>query len=292
MARTLDQIIAELNPTYQPQIQSVQTQLGQIPGQIQVQEQAVGAQKDQAYEDIISGARRRGLGFAGIPLGEQAKYAATNYAPALANLRQAGVQQATSLQDAINQIQERRDTLARSIQGTEQANEFSALQTQKANEFSALEAQKAREWQARQAELDRKATAANTAASTISPTDWSSVIGGGYSPTTEPAVSKPYYDTAALSSGKGFYFYDAKGTPINALQFSKMTGKGFRAVLQEMVGKGDANAKIALDLLNKRIITENGRGTNLPAQYKANLTALGISGDKWSAATGSGGRGW
>lgn len=121
MARTLDQIIAELNPTFQPQVQSLQQQQQAIPQEIQTQENALNAQKDVAYEDIVNGARRRGVGFSGIPLGEQAKYAATTYAPALAGLRQQGQQKAMSLQDAILGINERRDTLGQNIYQTEQA---------------------------------------------------------------------------------------------------------------------------------------------------------------------------
>lgn len=120
MARTLDQIIAELNPTFQPQIESIKQQQQLIPQQIQSQEQALNAQKDVAFGDILSGARRRGLGFSGIPLSEQAKYLSTNYTPALAGLRQQGQQQAMSLQDALLGIQERQGTLANQIYQTEQ----------------------------------------------------------------------------------------------------------------------------------------------------------------------------
>jgi hypothetical protein len=118
--RTLQQIISELSPTFKPQIKSLEQRAQLIPGQIQAEESALGAQKDQAYEDIVSGARRRGLGFSGVPLGEQAKYAATDYAPALARLRQSGQERAYSLQDAILGINERRDTLGQQIYQTEQ----------------------------------------------------------------------------------------------------------------------------------------------------------------------------
>ena len=119
-ARTLSQIISELNPTFQPQIQSLEARANLIPSQIASEEAGLGAKKDQAYEDIVSGARRRGLGFSGIPLGEQAKYAATDYAPALARLRQSGQERAYSLQDAILGINERRDTIGQQIYQTEQ----------------------------------------------------------------------------------------------------------------------------------------------------------------------------
>jgi len=115
MAKSLDQIISELNSSYQPQVDLLRTRQQAIPGAIKAEETALGAKKDQAYDDILSGARRRGLGFAGIPLGEQAKYAATEYTPALARLRQSGQEQATSLEESILGINERRNTLAQTI---------------------------------------------------------------------------------------------------------------------------------------------------------------------------------
>lgn len=119
-ARTLSQIIAELNPTFQPQVKSLQERANLIPGQIKAEESGLQAKQGEAFNSILGGARQRGLGFAGIPLGEQAKYTATEYLPALARLRQSGREQAMSLQDAILGVNERRDTLGQQIYQTEQ----------------------------------------------------------------------------------------------------------------------------------------------------------------------------
>lgn len=151
-ARTLDQILTELKPTYAAQTQSLQEQANLIPKQIEAEEGALNAKKDQAFTDILSGARRRGLGFSGIPLGEQAMYASTEYAPALARLRNAGHERALSLQQAILGINERRDTLAQQIYQQEQDRAFQAEQ-----------ARLAREAQERQAAASRAAAAASAA---------------------------------------------------------------------------------------------------------------------------------
>jgi hypothetical protein len=87
MARSLDQILAEVTARSDPQRNIVLGQISSLPTQQAADESSLVAKKDQAYEDITAGARRKGLGFSGIPLGEQAKYAATEYAPALANLK-------------------------------------------------------------------------------------------------------------------------------------------------------------------------------------------------------------
>lgn len=119
MARTLDQIVAELNPTYQPQVDSIRQRQAAIPGQIEAEEKGLQAKQETAFGDILSGARRRGLGFSGIPLAEQAKYTSTEFLPALARLRQSGNEQRQSLEDAILGIYERRNTLANQMRQQE-----------------------------------------------------------------------------------------------------------------------------------------------------------------------------
>lgn len=107
-AQTLDQIISSLQSVYQPQLDSVATQQAALPAQYDAQAQGLNAQKNDAFNQILSGAQQRGTGvaFGGIPLGEQAQYTASTYAPALANLATAQTQQQQSLADQINSINE------------------------------------------------------------------------------------------------------------------------------------------------------------------------------------------
>lgn len=248
-ARTLDQIIAELNPTFQAQTNSLQQQMGLIPEQIKTQEAALNAQKDQGYADIISGARRRGTGiaFGGIPLSEQAKYNATTYAPALANLRTAGTQQATSLQDAINAINERRDTLGQNIYQTEQQRQF----------------------EAEQAALNRQASAANA----ITPTMLSSILGN----TSNNSASTPSLPKI-IKNDTGYNFTDPYGEPVTAAEYVQLYqnqgGKlTYRQLLQQMANDGDSNAKIALNYVG-----DDAKFGSAPSQYRGALEALGATG--------------
>jgi hypothetical protein len=110
--RTLKQIIAEIDPVYRSQVSTIRSQQKALPGQIRAEEAGLQAKQTQAFGDILGGARQRGLGFSGIPLGEQAKYTATEYLPALARLRQSGKEQATSLEQAILGIRERQQGAA------------------------------------------------------------------------------------------------------------------------------------------------------------------------------------
>lgn len=119
VARTLDQILGELGSTYDPQIAQIRQRQGLIPGQIAEEEKGLQAKQTQAFDDILGGARRRGLGFSGIPVGEQARYTSTEFLPALARLKQTGREQAMSLEDAILGIQERRNTLGQQLYQSE-----------------------------------------------------------------------------------------------------------------------------------------------------------------------------
>lgn len=106
MARTLSQIVRELDKAYVPQVRSIQKQQKALPGYFKAQEAGLSAQKDQAFGDILAGARQRGLGFAGIPLAEQAQYTATEFLPALAGLKQNQNTGIFGLTEAINKIRE------------------------------------------------------------------------------------------------------------------------------------------------------------------------------------------
>lgn len=246
--RTLEQIIAELNPTFQPQVKSLQDRAATIPGQIQAEEAGLQGKQTEAFGNILSGARRRGLGFSGIPLAEQAQYTSTEYLPALARLRQSGREQAMSLQDAILGINERRDTLAQQIRQTEQDRLF----------------------QAREAEANRRAQAAAAQAT------FGSLGGfGGGAPTDTPAQTLP---KISRTSKGGFNFTDAYGTPVTAADYVRLyNAQGgqltYRQLLQRMANDGDSNARIALNYVG-----DDAKFGNAPSQYRGALSALGATG--------------
>jgi len=219
MARTLEQIISELNPTFQPQVQSLQERANLIPQQIQAEESGLQAKQGEAFGSIVDGARRRGLGFSGIPLGEQAKYTATEYLPALARLRQSGQERAYGLQDAILGINERRDTLGQQIYGQEQDRDFQAQQ----------------------------AAAARAAAARSAATPTFGSVGGAQQP-----------QARFEQKGRGGNFYAADNTPITAAQYAKATGQELGSVLYELASMGDTNAANIYSLLQTEARNEGG----------------------------------
>lgn len=139
-AQTLDQVLNSLSGVYQPQLDSVAQQQAALPAQFQAQEQGLGASKDQAFGDILNGARSRGTGvaFGGIPLGEQAQYTASTYLPALANLKTSQNNASQSLIDAINKINEDKFSTANNIYqfGVQADQAQQGLDEQKANDLA------------------------------------------------------------------------------------------------------------------------------------------------------------
>lgn len=119
IADSLAQIMSEIDTGYAPQRASIQQQQAQLPALEQAQESGLNATKDSAFNDILSGARQRNLGFSGIPLGEQAKYVATTYLPAVANLKQSFNQQGTSLTDALNSLNQNENQYAQTLRQSE-----------------------------------------------------------------------------------------------------------------------------------------------------------------------------
>ena len=243
-ARTLEQIISELSPSYAKQTQSLQDRANLIPGQIQSETAGLEAKQTNAFEQILGGARRRGLGFSGIPLGEQAKYTATDFLPAVARLRQSGVEQATSLQDAINNVNLQRDTFGQQIFQQEQDR---AAQERQAAQARAQQAQQAR------ATYDLLNTKTGD---------------------NQSGIPKPQ-----RTANGGFNFFDADGNPLNAAQYVAAQysvgnfNLGYRQLLQQMSDAGDNNAKIAL-----QYVGNDAQFGNAPSQFRGALASLGASG--------------
>lgn len=130
--RTLGQIMKELAPTFDPQISNVRRKQAELPQAQKTELKELEGIKKNAFGDIMQGARRRGLGFSGIPLGEQAEYTSDFYLPEVARTRSRFRDQALSLEDAILGIQERQGTLAREIRQRELDRAESARQARAA----------------------------------------------------------------------------------------------------------------------------------------------------------------
>lgn len=217
--RTLDQVLSELNSVYAPQENLVRQKQALIPGQIAEEEKGLQAKQEQSFGEILGGARRRGLGFSGIPLQEQAKYTSTEFLPAMARLRQSGREQAMSLEEALLGLGERKNTLAQQLRQGDVDADFRERQHQESiRQFNAQLAAQQRQAAASRASAPR-ATFGNAAA--------------GQAPKA----------TIAQKQDGGFAFTDAKGAPISAARYAQLNNQDVRDVLYQMGSAGDNYSK-------------------------------------------------
>ena len=246
--------MGQLNPGYDPMRQSIATQQAALPAQFDAQAQGLQAQDQQANQDILSQAQNRGLGFSGIPVGEQAKYNATTYMPALAKLKSDQITAQTNLSDQLAKINQDQRTQAQGIYQTELDRD------QKDAEFQ-------QQMQMQQEQFNEKMAAqkaAQAAAASL----------GSFGGNTRPSLDS-YQGTPTISRGAngGYNFYDANGNPITGAAYASATGRGFRDLLTEMARNGDQNASIAL-----RFVGNDARFGGAPQQYAGALGALGATG--------------
>lgn len=143
--RTLSQITKQLAKTDAPSEQLLKDQIAAIPGQFQGQKKGLQAQQRKAFQNILGGAKQRGLKFSGIPLAEQAEFTATNFLPALAQLESQSANQQFDLRRALAEINRERGLTAQSLFQTEldrAAQERQAAASRAAQfDFSALRSQ-------------------------------------------------------------------------------------------------------------------------------------------------------
>lgn len=79
----LDQIMAELQPSVQGQVDVINQQKAASAGIYDAQRAGLDAQKVEGFNDINTQATGRGMAFSGIPLNEQAEYLSTKYLPGI-----------------------------------------------------------------------------------------------------------------------------------------------------------------------------------------------------------------
>lgn len=239
--KTLDQVLSELQGTYQPQVDTLRQRQSAIPGQIAEEEKGLQAKQEQAFGDILGGARRRGLGFSGIPLSEQARYTSTEFLPAVARLRQSGQERAIGLEDAINQIFERRNTLAQQLVGQSYQQDLAERQfAEQQRQFN------------EQLAAQRRSAAASVANPTLNP--------------GQPTQPGP----RVVQSRPGSYsFFDSQDKPITAAQYAAATGKPLGDMLYEMAQKGDTGAAAAYNAFRnlRGPYTPQGKIRELAKQY-------------------------
>ena len=233
-ARTLDQILSALDSGYAGSRALVNEKMKALPGAAEAEVAGLDAKLGEANDNILAGARRRGLGFSGIPAGEQAKYAATEYAPAVARVRDNVRTQTMSLQEALLGLDRERRTQAEGIYNNELARDLQERQLQEQirqfNEELAL----------------KRAEAARASSGTGY--GFGGVGGGGVGGQAPSGSGRaPAYGYKNGKNGSaGFFFTDASGKQISAARYARLTGISPTSIIQRMAAAGDSYAKRAI----------------------------------------------
>lgn len=235
MARAFDQILNELGSAYDPSAALIKQQIDAIPGSTEALIKQADAKKDQAFEQIVGGARRRGMGFSGIPLDEQAQYASTEYAPAIANLKSNAEKNRLGFLEQMNALNRDRRTQAQGIYDNELARDFQNRQFQ----------EQVRQFNEQMKAQERQAAAARAAASSGGGGgigSYLSMLGGGGSKQAAPS----YGFKNGKNGAGGFYFKDAGGKSISAAKYAQLAGVSMLDLTRKMVAAGDKGANSIL----------------------------------------------
>lgn len=126
MAQSIEQIVAELDNAYRPQVDLIQKQLAELPAYYQAQEQGLNVARENAFRDITGQANQRGVLYSGMPIQEQTRYTGERYLPALAGLKRQQSEQTTNYQSRINDIRSRQYQQAQSVRQNQLQNELQA----------------------------------------------------------------------------------------------------------------------------------------------------------------------
>lgn len=275
MARSIDQVLAEVSAKSDPQRQTVLKQIADIPNQVKAEETALGAKQTQAFDEILAGARRRGLGYSGIPVGEQAQYNATDLMPAIARLKTSANDRRSSLETALADIGKQDYSTAYDIYNQDRNFEEQQRQFNSNLAFQREQAAAAQRAAAQQsAALKELYNNANTTKEAKSPLSLQGVS-----------------LKSAPQGGKGGYNFSFGNKPISAIGFAQVNGVNPADLLYTMAANGDAYAANAY----RDIVTNGGNITpTLANKYSSLFWGTNMLGGQPAPVSNkkSGGGGW
>lgn len=132
MAATLEQIMKQLAPTYDPQRALIAQQQAALPGQQAADVAGLDAAKTNAFSDINIQANDRGMSYSGMPIAEQSRYVGERYLPALAGIKNSYADKGFQLQNALLGINQAQSQQAQAqLQAQQKAEYEYAIEQQK-----------------------------------------------------------------------------------------------------------------------------------------------------------------
>lgn len=216
LARDLQAIVKELDAGYNPSRDIINKQIKALPGMAESEISGLKATQAESFDNILAGARGRGMGFSGIPIQEQAQYTASQFLPAVARVRQAQNDKQSTLLGALADV------------NRTQLSEASRIREAELNRDEQI-----RQFNEQQAAAERARQAAARASS------------GGFNTglLNNAPKSTPKAASAARRADGGYNFTDAGGKPISAARYAQLMGKSIGEVLYTMGSSGDQYAQ-------------------------------------------------
>lgn len=195
--RDLNKLIAQIGQSVKPQQALIESDIAANDKAGAAQIEGLGAQKDQAFNDITQAAQDKNMFFSGFSPSEQAKYTAGTYLPALAQLQ-------ATIASTRSQLLGKKADLQKGVFDTAFATREGDIAAKRDwtkmtadQKFRANQAAADRAFKAAQGSLNRAATAKANAPNIdsniramlnaasgkdgkVSPTDWAHIVGYAY----------------------------------------------------------------------------------------------------------------
>ena len=169
--QTLDQIMAELAPGAQGQIDNIGKRRELLGTQATAQKSGLEAAKVKGFNTINNQMTGRGISFGGIAADEQAQYLAEKYLPAVAGVDMSVNQQNLGLDNEAAKIQSDIRNMAFSTREGQQKDLNSWNQNERQIAAQAEAARLDREFRARESTADRNFQAKQNAAASAVPNE-------------------------------------------------------------------------------------------------------------------------
>lgn len=247
--RSLEEIIAETNKTFNPIRQTIEANRGVAQQQGRVARESIAARRDRSFRDVEQRAADKGVFFSGAPTARQQELDALEFNPAYASLEQRILDAERGIDRDLLDLQRAQQAEAVGIRASEQKTlaDFMAEQQRLAQEQAQFEAEQA-------------AAAARAAASRRSSsrsTGGSSYRSSGSSRSGGTSSGSSNFKMTQRGDG-GFNFTNRSGQPISAAQYAMATGQDLISVLDSMGAAGDSYAgQVARQLRQDPFVQDN-----------------------------------
>jgi hypothetical protein len=231
--QSLDQILAELNPLYDPQRQAIKQNIDYAQQGETALLQQQDALKTQAFGDIAQTAQDRGMYFSGFQPDQQAQYLGTTYLPTVAKIRNDTQQRVTGLNTDLSNLEA---GVRKSAMDTQQGQQEAAVKWQQEQQRLLLEQQKL----AQELAIAQMRDQATIRAAQIRSAGSGTLTAYQQAQLLEKERSK--YSMKQENGNPGFNFYGPGGQPISMFQYAQATGTGMLDLLKRSNNEYDKHA--------------------------------------------------